>query len=178
MYEYLRGTIPKKDEAGKVIDMHSLRHTYCTRLARAGVPLQMAQRLMRHSTPALTANFYTHLDLCDKREALDLLPAIRQNSAGEEAQPKVMHGHENAPPPRPPICPPTDGKRGHLTAFLGKNIANHASMQAAGKDFTNRPIDGGIHGVAGDGVKKEMVGDTRIELVTSTMSTWRSNQLS
>jgi hypothetical protein len=43
--------------------------TYGTALARAGVRLQEAQRLMRHSSPVLTANVYTRLELHDLRRA-------------------------------------------------------------------------------------------------------------
>lgn len=55
---------------GPVVDFHALRATYATSLARADVPLVLAQRLMRHSTPALTANVYTKLELHDGREAV------------------------------------------------------------------------------------------------------------
>jgi integrase len=55
---------------GKV-DFHSLRVTFATNLARAGVPLVMAQRLMRHSNPALTANIYTRLRIDDEQAAVD-----------------------------------------------------------------------------------------------------------
>ena len=47
-------------EAGRV-DFHSLRTTYGTLLALAGVPIQHAQRLMDHSDPKLTAKHYTKL---------------------------------------------------------------------------------------------------------------------
>ena len=42
-----------------VVDLHSLRGTYCTLMAIAKVPLVVAQKRMRHSTPALTANVYS-----------------------------------------------------------------------------------------------------------------------
>ena len=48
-----------------VADFHALRVTYATRLARAGVSLVQAQRLMRHRDPKLTANIYTRLGLVD-----------------------------------------------------------------------------------------------------------------
>ena len=54
-----------------VVDFHSLRVTFATNLARAGVPLTMAQRLMRHSDPALTANIYTRLTFGDGQSAVD-----------------------------------------------------------------------------------------------------------
>ena len=68
--------IAKEDGAGRTVDVHSLRHTYCSRLARAGLPLQMAQRLMRHSSPELTSNTYTHLGLMDMRAAMEAVPAL------------------------------------------------------------------------------------------------------
>lgn len=82
--------IPKHDGAGRVIDVHGLRHTFGTMLARAGVPLQVAQRAMRHSTPALTANVYTHLGLMDISGAVNCLPGIpasgEKNGAGEAGE--------------------------------------------------------------------------------------------
>ena len=44
--------------AGK-LDFHSLRYTFATKLARKGVSKRLAQELMRHSDPKLTANIYT-----------------------------------------------------------------------------------------------------------------------
>ena len=68
--------IPKRDGAGRVMNFHCLRHTFGTLLARSGVSLQVAQRAMRHSTPALTSNVYMHLGLIDVAGAVDKLPAI------------------------------------------------------------------------------------------------------
>ena len=41
------------------LDFHSLRHTFCTRLAQSGVSPQVAKAAMRHSDIALTTNIYT-----------------------------------------------------------------------------------------------------------------------
>lgn len=41
---------------------YCLRHDYCTRLAKAGIDLRTAQRLMGHSDISMTANIYTHID--------------------------------------------------------------------------------------------------------------------
>ena len=75
--------LPYRDECGQVRDFHSLRKTFGTRLSRAGVPLPVAQRLLDHSTPELTANFYTGVMPADKAEAVARLPAIT-GSAGDE----------------------------------------------------------------------------------------------
>jgi integrase len=68
--------IPIKDPAGRCLDVHSLRKTFGTMLARAGVPLTTTQRLMRHSTPILTAQLYIDVDPVDMMQALDKLPVL------------------------------------------------------------------------------------------------------
>ena len=55
------------------IDFHALRVTFGTELARAGVPLPMAQKLMRHSSPVLTSSFYTKLTDDERGEAVETL---------------------------------------------------------------------------------------------------------
>lgn len=41
---------------------YCLRHTFCTDLQRAGVPINVAKELMGHSDISVTANVYTHKD--------------------------------------------------------------------------------------------------------------------
>ena len=40
--------------------MYDLRHTYCTNLEKAGVPINIASRLMGHSDISVTSKIYTH----------------------------------------------------------------------------------------------------------------------
>ncbi len=68
--------IPYRDDAGRVVDLHALRHTFITNLARAGVPPQIAQRLARHSDVRLTLGVYSHLGLVDLAGALAKLPGL------------------------------------------------------------------------------------------------------
>ena len=68
--------IPKRDAQGRTVDVHSLRHTFATLLARNGVSPGVAQRLMRHSDIRLTMNTYTHLDLADTASAVASLPTF------------------------------------------------------------------------------------------------------
>lgn len=42
--------------------LHYLRHTYCTDLEKAGVPINIARVLMGHSSISVTAQIYTHAD--------------------------------------------------------------------------------------------------------------------
>ncbi|NRA97354.1 MAG: tyrosine-type recombinase/integrase [Planctomycetes bacterium] len=41
------------------VNLHALRHTFASLLARARVPLIEAQKLMGHSDPKMTAELYT-----------------------------------------------------------------------------------------------------------------------
>jgi integrase len=56
--------------AGRVLDFHSLRVTFITELARAGVPPSIAQRLARHSDINLTMRSYTQLTAGEVAAAL------------------------------------------------------------------------------------------------------------
>jgi hypothetical protein len=68
--------IDYEDSAGRVADVHALRHTFITRLVKAGVNVCVPQDLARHSTPTLTLGRYAHLEVVDRTKALDALPAI------------------------------------------------------------------------------------------------------
>jgi integrase len=61
---------------GRCLDVHSLRRTFGTMLARAGVPLTTTQRLMRHSSPELTAKLYIDVEPIDMSNAVERLPII------------------------------------------------------------------------------------------------------
>ncbi len=65
------------DRDGRRLDMHALRHSFVSRLARANVPPRVAQKLARHSTITLTMNVYTHLDASAPRDAIESLPRLR-----------------------------------------------------------------------------------------------------
>ena len=84
--------IPRMDSAGRVIDVHALRNTFGTLLAKSGVSLQVAQRAMRHSDPKLTMNTYTHLTSLDVKQALDRLPCTAPSSVAREVARNAVHG--------------------------------------------------------------------------------------
>ena len=50
---------------------HDLRGTTATLLARNGVGLVVAQRILRHSDPRLTANIYSRVDMADLQAGID-----------------------------------------------------------------------------------------------------------
>ena len=65
--------IAKIDSQGRVVDFHSLRHTFCTNLHRAGVSQREAMELMRHNDPRLTAITYTDTSLLSLQSAVQKL---------------------------------------------------------------------------------------------------------
>jgi integrase len=78
--------IERKDDRGFVLDLHSLRHTYGTRLSRWQVGLTQAQKLMGHSDPKLTAKVYTHLEVEDLRATMDEVERRRMQKRRGKAQ--------------------------------------------------------------------------------------------
>lgn len=68
--------ISKKDESGRTVDVHALRHTFGTHLSKAGVPPRVAQAAMRHSSIHLTMNVYTDPTLLDVGGAINALPDL------------------------------------------------------------------------------------------------------
>jgi integrase len=59
------------DEKGRVVDIHSLRHSYVTNLVAAGVNPKVVQKLARHSSITLTMDVYTTTDDAELRAALE-----------------------------------------------------------------------------------------------------------
>lgn len=53
-----------------VIDLHALRHTTASRMARHGVPLIVAARVLGHASTEMTSRVYTHLGTEDLRAAV------------------------------------------------------------------------------------------------------------
>lgn len=64
--------------------MHFLRHTYCTDLEKAGVPINIAKVLMGHSSISVTAGIYTHADNSTieyARRLIDVANGVAENRA-------------------------------------------------------------------------------------------------
>jgi integrase/recombinase XerD len=64
------------DASGRYADLHGLRHTFVSNLARSGVHPKTAQALARHSTITLTMDRYSHVVLTDQAAALAGLPDL------------------------------------------------------------------------------------------------------
>ncbi|MFA5714982.1 MAG: tyrosine-type recombinase/integrase [Candidatus Paceibacterota bacterium] len=57
----------------RVLDPHSCRHTFGTRLSNAGANTKAIQDLMGHADYSTTANIYTHPNLEELRKAINVL---------------------------------------------------------------------------------------------------------
>jgi integrase len=68
--------LPYRDTAGQVFDFHSLRCQLATLADRAGISPRTVQRMMRHSSLALTDR-YTRPRAADLDAAADSLPSFR-----------------------------------------------------------------------------------------------------
>lgn len=63
--------IEKVGTDGKVIHLHSLRHTFATKLVKSGVPMMVAQKLMGHKSIKMLAEVYAHIGDSDLSEHLN-----------------------------------------------------------------------------------------------------------
>ena len=87
--------IPKRDDRGRTIDVHALRHTFGTMLSMAGVTPRVAQAAMRHSSIDLTMNVYTDPRLLDVQGAVESLPSMSATSDPTENRQRIAVGAEN-----------------------------------------------------------------------------------
>jgi integrase len=91
--------IAKQDHAGRVLDFHSLRYFFCTRLASV-LPIQKVMVLMRHRSITLTANLYLDLGLTDVMEDNWSVPPL--GVALTQAQAQSQKAQESVGKPSDP----------------------------------------------------------------------------
>lgn len=157
--DFKRAGIPLVDDDGRVADLHALRTTLGTQLARAGVTPQVAQRMMRHSDYRTTLSHYTVLGLSDTAGAVAALPSIgtpdaRQATGTTDARP------ENGPPR---IHQRMQGQSGQSVAQRGSSggDAHRAGM-------ARKPGENSVSAVSG---VVERIG---LEPTTSSLQSWHS----
>jgi integrase len=105
--------IPKRDDRGRTVDVHALRHSFGTLLSAAGVYPRTAQAAMRHSKIDLTMNTYTDPRLLDVAGAVELLPDLPLDAGdrtGAETTARVATGTDGGtvdacPSLAPPLAP-------------------------------------------------------------------------
>jgi integrase len=99
--------IAKRDDRGRVLDVHALRHTFGSLLSKGGVAPRTAQAALRHSKIDLTMNVYTDPKLLDVRGALDALPALPLDGDQAEGQAARMTGTDDPQRNRVQLVAPT-----------------------------------------------------------------------
>ena len=72
---YRNKLIPPYPLADDIVQ-YCLRHTYCTNLAKKGIDIRTAQKLMGHTDIRMTANIYTHIDMSDLEKAARILTDV------------------------------------------------------------------------------------------------------
>jgi len=111
--------IPKRDERGRTVDVHALRHSFGTLLSKGGVAPRTAQAAMRHSTIDLTMNVYTDPKLLDIQGALDALPALPLDRKHERTSVAWKATGTDDSQLAPPLAP-TSGDSCQIRSIAGK----------------------------------------------------------
>ncbi|NLX96663.1 MAG: site-specific integrase, partial [Rhodopirellula sp.] len=108
-----RAGIPKRDDRGRTVDVHAMRHTFGRLLSKGGVAPRTAQAAMRHSTIDLTMNTYTDPRLLDVAGAMDALPSLplAGGPQGEGIAVKATGTDDSTASRFAPKFAPTIGKR-------------------------------------------------------------------
>ena len=125
--------IDKRDERGRTVDVHALRHTFGTHLSKGGVAPRTAQAAMRHGTLELTMSTYTDPKLLDVVGALDALPDLPLDDDRQSARAKA-NGTDDCK--SVPMLVPNSGNRCTPWAFGGK-IGE--TLRATGTDVSVAP---------------------------------------
>ena len=148
--------IDKRDERGRTVDVHALRHTFGTLLSKGGVAPRTAQAAMRHSDVNLTMNTYTDPKLLDVAGAMDALPALPLvgREASEPAAVSATGTDDSTAWPLVPTLVPTTGKTSILGSILdtvaGKASKNASSFSLAASAYPvkrNNPLTTAVNGL-------------------------------
>ena len=117
--------IPKRDDRGRTVDVHALRHTFGTHLSKGGVAPRTAQAALRHSSIDLTMNVYTDPRLLDVHGALDALPVLALKgiesptpNSHPSAAADAPSERKSAPSLLAPMLAPNLRKRRHLLSIV------------------------------------------------------------
>ncbi len=174
--------ITKRDDRGRTVDVHALRHTFGTLLSKAGVLPRTAQAAMRHSSIDLTMNTYTDPRLLDVAGAVAALPELPLD-ATPKGSPDVAAatGTYGEIPTDDvgllaPMLAPTSDKSSISGAMADKANPREGAASATPTiavsvdgDKRNRPPSFADSG-------RQEIGARRFELPTSASRTQRSNQ--
>ncbi len=142
--------IPSVDDAGRQVDFHSLRGTFASRLARAGVPSLIARDLMRHASVQTTEKHYVRL------QVMDLAGAVQSIQGHSESHSAAATGTNGRPDPlvaaaascgpvsRPPPHQPQQSQHGTTRGGATECDTTGGTRAEAGR--RNVPSSAGLGG--------------------------------
>ena len=134
--DFAAAGIPKRDDRGRTVDVHAMRHTFGTHLSKGDVSPRTAQAAMRHSTLDLTMNTYTDPRLLDVAGALDVLPSLPLDDGPNTERAKATGTDAAA---LVPMLVPTTGNQGTHGATAGKVASNSSAHYS---DASVATVDG------------------------------------
>ncbi len=160
------------DAEGRVADLHALRTTLGTRLARAGVAPQLAQKIMRHGDYRTTMRHYTVLGLHDTAAAMDRLAGMDAMQAAEATGTHDAQAIREEPSTRAPATAHATGTRfcaaGH---HQEPNTLGRSARGAEGRIPRNMRL--GTH--LGEPMRRAAEVERRgLEPLTSSLQSWHS----
>jgi len=135
--DFERAGIALTDSEGRVADLHALRTTLGTNLARAGVVPQIAQRIMRHADYRTTLAHYTVLGLIDTARAVADLPGVGAPDGDQQRATGTLGGALDAPPTPPPIHQPSEREPARSGAAARDGRATDAGATGERKTLEN-----------------------------------------
>ncbi len=161
-----------EDEQGRRADFHSLRHTFGSMLAKAGVAPRVAMSLMRHTDMRLTQNVYTDPRVFDLAGAVAKLPTMGADAPtltirATGTDPRALAQTPSEHPPesmRSKMRSTTPAVLGYCKAVIGNPHQNSGGN-------VNRVSDSNWHQKtpSGEGVENERV--KGVEPSTFTLAT-------
>jgi len=168
-----RAGLPRKDDAGLVLDFHSLRGTTATMLALLGTPPAVVRDIMRHAKIDTTLDYYTHLRSTEKVCAIERVPSL---FASDDAQEAEAVGAEAAAT-QAATSRDQAGSDGKMREEV--DVAAVSACDDVGDANFTETTHGDVTGRDTTTWEEgEVVGDEGLEPSTPSLSSWCSSQLS
>ena len=112
-----------------VASFHSLRHTFVSLSANAGVPLPVVQSIVGHTSTAMTRHYY-HENEAILRQAVDAIPAIGAGAACKPSVARSAAGSAIDPPSRSSRTEGVPARLRRLTRYLAQGLISEAEYAA------------------------------------------------